>query len=115
MRRRLVSLQLHLQRDDWRLLPRGLSSLDPLPLAPLPLLYAVGRSPGSVDSDQDSWVVSGPAILAAQQPLSRWEHMRGEKNSDLGTRSSVWREQLGLVGEGGIDLNWSNSVMKDER
>lgn len=51
----------------------GLSRRDPLPLAPLPFLYAVGRSPGSVDSDQDSWVVSGSAVLAAQQPLSRWE------------------------------------------
>lgn len=49
MGRRLVSLQLRLKWDDWRLLPGQHGRLSPLALSALPLLYLLSPSPGSVD------------------------------------------------------------------
>lgn len=81
--------------------PRGLSRLDPLPLAPLPLLYAMDDSPGSGDSDQDSWVGSGLGILAAQQRCHAWEHIRAKRILTWTSGQVFGREQWGPCGKEG--------------
>lgn len=64
MGRRLVSLQLRLKRDDWRLLPGQHGRLGPLALSALLLLYPLGHSPSGLKAQE---TVISPAVSEWRQ------------------------------------------------